>query len=938
MEFNVRKALGVILLLLCFSSLASAQNGTIYGKIVDQSTQNPIETATVFVQGTSLGALTDADGNFVIDAPAGTYTVVVKLLEYKDLTLPNIVVAAGGRTEANGQMEVFGSTVETVNITAPVQKSSNVGVMAYRRLEEGMVVGLSSTDIARSPDRNTGQVLRRVSGASIQDNRFVVIRGLSDRYNVAQVNGMALPSSEPDRRAFSFDIFPAAMLDNLVIQKTATPELPGNFAGGVIQLNTRDIPEKRFATVSASMGYNTQSTFRNFRTYEGSGSDWLGNGSTARQLPGGIPDSEEYMAQLSDNGTMYEASKLMPNDWAVQNKNSMAPGVNVNVGFGDHKQIGRSNFGFIAGGLYQNQRRLIKSERADFNLDTTRIFQFTDLQYREDAQLGGMVNLAYSYDSTQKVALKLMYNQTGEDLFVDREGVDYLNMQNIRATSMQYTGTKLLSGQLAGTHKLTRTGVEVRWGATHSILDRQVPDLRRMYYFQNIGDTVYQAFVPVGVPSPNYAGKYYGSLNEVLTGADINLGLPYHFGSYTQKANLGFNSQFRDREFEARIFGYVIARQFTFDWNRLYEGQDTIFDTDAIGDDGFRLEESTNTSDSYTAGSQLLAGYFLSDNNLPGRIRLIWGARVEQYNQRLNTITYGGDTVALDTTNIDILPSINASWEVTKNMFVRLAASRTVSRPEFRELAPFSFYDFNTSSSVYGNDTLERSHITNLDARFELYPRAGQLISATFFYKKFKNPIEQVVDASSGFGSRIYTYQNVSSATNYGAELEFRVKANRLDSLVHWVGWDRITWFANLSYISSRVDLSGVASAIGTDSTRALQGQSPYLINTGLQYLDVVRGFSVSVLFNRIGRRIFQVGSNGFLNIYEAPRSVLDVQVAVRVLRKGEIKLNYSDILNQKNVFYQDQNDNGKYDKGTDTQFYGNIFGSNLSLGFGLNF
>jgi outer membrane receptor protein involved in Fe transport len=938
MEFNVPRIIACLLILIGFGGLTQAQNGTIYGKITDKSNQNPIETATAFVQGTSLGALTDADGVFEIEVPAGTYTVIVKLMEYKDLVLSNVIVRPGEKTMLTGAMEVFGSTMDTVKITATVQKNSNVGVMAYRKVDDGMVTGISAMDIARSPDRNTSQVLRRVSGASIQENRFVVIRGLSDRYNVAQVNGMALPSSEPDRRAFSFDIFPAGMLDNLIIQKTATPDLPGNFAGGVIQLNTRDIPEKRFVNVSASAGFNTQSSFQPYTTYQGSKNDWNGNGGAARELPSDIPSTADYQNLLDSAEVRFTASKMMPNDWGVQEKKMTAPGINFNLGYGDHKKFGRSDLGFIVGGVFQNQRRVIVSERGEFNFDTTRVFNYTDRQYREDAQMGGLLNLGYSYDSTQKIALKLMYNQTGEDLIVSREGINYDNQQNVRATSMQYTGTKLISGQLGGTHKLTSKGLEVRWGGTYSKLNRTVPNLRRMYYVQNIGDTVFQAFVPVGAPSPNYAGKYYGQLNEDLMGADLNIALPYNIGAYNQKIHGGFSSQFRERDFGARVFGYVVANQFTFDWNRLMDGQDTIFDAESIGQDGFRLSESTNTSDSYTAGSQLLAGYFLSDNYLPGRLRAVWGLRLEQYGQHLNTISYGGDTIALDTTTLDLLPSINVSWEMTKNTFLRLAASRTVSRPELRELAPFSFYDFNTSSSVYGNDTLDRCHIINLDARFEFYPRAGQLLSGTVFYKKFNNPIEQVIDASTGGGSRIYTFQNVTSATNFGAELEIRLKANRIDSVLHWSGWDKITWFANLSYIRSQVNLSGVASQIGSDSTRALQGQSPYLINTGLQYFDVVKGFSVSVLFNRIGRRIFQVGSNGFLNIYEAPRSVLDLQLALRVFRKGEIKLNYSDILNQKNIFYQDQNDNGKFDKGVDSQFYGNLFGSNLSLGFGVNF
>ncbi|MFM2376083.1 MAG: hypothetical protein RLZZ165_1180 [Bacteroidota bacterium] len=938
MELFSHRILSIALIFITFCGISYSQNGRIHGTIKDKSNQSPIETASVFVQGTALGAFTDADGAFSIEAPAGTYTLVVRLLEYKDLTLPGVVVRAGEKTDVQGAMEVFGSTMDTVNITATVLKNSNVGVMSYRKLSEGMVVGVSASDIARSSDRNTSQVLRRISGASIQENRFVVIRGLSDRYNVAQINGMAMPSSEPDRRAFSFDVFPSAMLDNLIIQKTATPDLPGNFAGGVIQLNTRDIPEKRFANFSISSNYNAQSTFRPHTTYDGSASDALGSGGKARELPREIPSTAEYRRLLNDPETRYIASKYLQNNWALQNKALMAPGVNANLGIGDHKSIGRSDFGYVLGGVYQYNRRLIVSERGDYDMDTSRIFSYVDRQYREEAQLGGLVNLAYSYDNTQKLSLKVMYNQSGEDQVVLRDGTNYENDQNVLATSMQYTGTSLLSGQLAGTHGLAKNKLELRWGGTYSKLKRTVPDLRRMYYMKDLGDSIFRAYVPSGAPSPNYAGRYYGTLGEQLYGGDANLAIPYKLGRFDQKIHGGFSSQIRERDFNARVFGYVIGRTPTFDWDRLNDGQDSIFDPSAIGPNGFRVVESTNPSDSYIAGSELLAGYLLSDNHLPGGWRAIWGVRMEQFHQQLGSRTYGGDTVGIDTKTLDILPSINLSWEMSKSAYLRLAASRTVSRPEFRELAPFSFYDFNTSSSVYGNDSLVRSHILNLDARFEYYPQAGQLLSGTVFYKKFNNPIEQVIDASSGAGSRMFTYQNVLGATNYGAELELRLKANRLDSLLPWKAWDRITWFANLSYIQSSVDLSNVPSQVEGQKVRPLQGQSPYLINTGIQYFDPVRGVSFSALFNRIGRRIFQVGSNGYLDIYEAPRSVMDFQVAMRVFRRGEVKLNYSDILNQKNVFYQDQNANGSFDKDVDTQFFGNRFGSNVSLGLGLNF
>lgn len=932
------RAILSFLLVSLISLQLQAQQATLFGKVTEMVDGKPVpvEAASVTVEGTARsGGYTDVDGNFVVNVPPGTYTLIVRMVEYKEFRQEGIILESGARKQNDATLELNSVSTGPIVINGTPNKTGNGTVLGIRREGPGMNSGVSGSDISRSPDRNTGQVLRRVSGASIQENRFVIIRGLSDRYNTAQLNGMALPSTEPDRKAFAFDIFPAAMLDNLIIQKTATPDLPGAFAGGVIQLNTKDIPEKTFLNLSYSGNFNTQSTFREYLTYRGGKLDWMGRDDGSRGLPTSIPGSDDFKQLLTNVETRYTASSLFANDWQVLTKPSMMPGLNGQVSFGTFKQMGRHTIGIIAAGLHQYNQRLTLAERGDYNFDSTRIYAFADRIYGENVNMGGLLNLTWSLDSgDHKISFKALANQTGEDLMVDRNGFDFGAQQFIRATSMQYTGTRLINYQLAGVHQLTRGGVQLRWDIGYTKLNRDVPDLRRMYYNHNVGDSVFQAFVPVGAPSPNYAGKFYGFMTETMWGGDAHLSLPFKIKGANQKFNMGYSQQLRDRSFDARVFGYVISNPMTFDWTRLSEGQDTIFEADAIGDDGFRLMESTNNNDSYTAGSSLHAAYAMFDNRILRKVRLVWGLRTEIYNQHLNAVSYGGDTIGLDTTFTDILPSVNFNYEVKEDMFVRLAASRTVSRPEFRELAPFSFYDFNTSASVYGNDSLQRGYILNFDARWEVYPKAGQFLAVTGFYKSFQNPIEQVIDGSSGGGSRVYTYQNVVGANNLGIELEMRIKANRLDSLIPCKLWDRITWFTNLSFISSRVDLSNVPNA----SPRPLQGQSPYLFNTGLQYWDVTRGFTVNLLFNRSGRRIFQVGNNGYLDVYEAPRSVLDFQVALRVLKKAEIKANFSDVLNQKNVFYQDQNANGKFDDGVDTQFFGLRYGANMSLGFGLNF
>jgi len=936
----------ITLVILVITKVTFSQNSSIKGKVIDEKTGETLPGAVVVLKGTTTGGNTDLDGAFSINNLApGSYSIECKLISYNTKILTDIQVKAGEPTIISISMGSASTDLGVIEVTATVSKETNTNLLNLQKNNASLSDGISSESIKRSPDKSTSDVIKRVSGASIQDNKFVIIRGLSDRYNTAMVNGLPLPSTEPDRKAFSFDIFPSNMLDNMIIYKTASPDLPGDFAGGVIQINTKDIPEDNFISISAGAGYNTQSTFKEYKTYDGGKRDWLGMDDGKRAMPEGLPSTDEYILQLSTISTRFEASKLFENDWAIKTKNSSPLAQSYQLAFGYNDSLFKNDFGVVGAITYNNSRKLQTIHRQDFNPDLSQLFKYDDSVYKENILWGAMLNFAYKIGNNHKIAFKNMYSTNSEDAVIDRTGVNYENDQLNHATSMQYTSNTLLSNQLCGDHLISKMKLKLKWGVAYNNTKRIVPDLRRMFYYKNLtpagseSDSVFTAYVPFGVVSNSYAGKFYSKLDENLRAAYLDLAIPFELFKQKQTLKIGGTEQYKNRSFDARVFGYAVNNVSTFDWNLLTLPQDSIFAEANIGPNGFKVGELKNPSNSYSASSNLTSGYILLDDNFGKKIRLVWGARVENYRQVLNSMSYGGSPIVIDTAYFDVLPSFNFTYALTEKINIRAAGSRTVARPEFRELAPFTFYDFNTSAAVVGNPALVRTNITNADVRFEWYPGSGQLFSATGFYKQFQNPIEQIIDLSAGAGSRIYTYQNVIGATNYGFEAEVRFKLNLLDTLFHTKQFDHFTLFTNYTFIKSEVDLSNVATAVTEEEKhRPMQGQSPYIINAGIQYLNNNIGLGVSLLYNKIGRRIFLVGSNGYRNIYEAPRDLFDIQITKRFLKNGEVKFNINDIFNQESVFYQDQNESKKYEEDKDTKITGIRYGANYSLSISYKF
>ncbi len=398
--------------------VSQAQTGKIIGKIVDAKTGETLPGATVLIEGTTKGASSDFDGNFSLGGlQPGKYTIIASYITYDNKKFVDVVVKANDVTEFNITLDQSSSqTLGEVVVQAEMNKENTNTLFVMQKNNASVSDGISSESIKKTPDRSTSDVLKRVSGASIQDNKFAIIRGMSDRYNAAYLNGSPLPSSESDRRAFAFDIFPAGILDNLVIIKTATPELPGDFAGGIILINTKNIPEKNSTSVSISGGYNALTTFKNFKTYEGGKTDWLGLDDGARQLPGDIPSTQEF-SKITLNTDKIEHAKKLNYDWSLQNKTAL-PNLNLLITQANVFKLFKKDFGSIVAITYNNSNSTNIYERREFEEQGDKVQktrEFIDTTFTNNILASLLWNLSYKLNDNNQIGFKNLYSINSDD-------------------------------------------------------------------------------------------------------------------------------------------------------------------------------------------------------------------------------------------------------------------------------------------------------------------------------------------------------------------------------------------------------------------------------------------------------------------------------------------------------------------------------------------
>lgn len=953
--------------LFLFISLCSiSQNGKITGKIIDAKTGETLPGATAVIEGTTKGASCDFDGNFSLNnVPAGKVNIICSYISYDSKKFTDVEVKANDVTNLNVQLEPSSSTTfSEVVIVVEMIKENNAALTMMQKNNVSVSDGVSAETIKRTPDRNTAEVLKRVSGVTIIDDKFVIIRGLADRYNVSFLNNSPLPNTEADKKAFSFDIFPANMLDNIIVNKTATPDMPGDFAGGIVQINTKNIPDKNFISLSVNGGYNTITTGKDRVTYKGGKYDWLGFDDGSRAMPNVIPDANDF-PQL--NSTRGELAQSFKNDWSTS-KDKFDPNFSAQFAIGQNfKRKEKDFFGVLFSLTYNNSKSFYNRERYAYSNNSTGNSEnqlddkyLLDI-YGNQTLAASILNLSFKLNENHSISFKNIGSISSDNKLIHSNGSTSISDPNPAIndiTTRFFKNSTVYSGQLAGDHYMPKLKVKINWVGSYGNTKRIIPNYRTTS-FSYLGkpndpddpysvyyDVLPSAIIANATSGPDYSGyRMYSKLDENIKSFRADASRNFKISeNFKTEIKVGGFYQFRDRDFFTRQLG-LIKSSSKFKSSLLYLPSDQIFAEENMGQvipsnvagypdsSGFLLYDLTKPSDKYDAKSSLYSHYIMLNSKYKQWLTAVYGLRVENFTQTVNGHKKKNDTLTFVQGQVDYLPSVNLIFGLTEKQNIRVSYSKTLNRPEFRELAPFNFFDPETRILYSGNDTLKQCRIHNFDLRYEFYPGRGQLFSVSGFYKDFKNPIEMSVQE---YAADEVTFKNAPKAIVYGAEMEFRVILGSLFKTDSIKFLNNLSLFSNLAYFKSEVEVFNPGSTT-EKYKRPMQGQSPYVINGGILYNDNELGFSVGAMINRIGPRIFNVGSKNEPNRWENGRTVLDFQASKQFLKnKLEVRFTIKDVLHQTLYFYQNGDSNDAFNKNKDfvsfSQTYGTVYALQINF------
>lgn len=914
-------------------SMVQAQVLKLSGKVVNEKNE-PLSGVSVKITN-GAGAATDVSGNFTLSVlPGQKYELSFSAVGYAAKTISDVEVISGQVNELNVVLATVSKDMGNVVITANrsnARRETINSMISFQKNTNTVAQVISAEAIRRSPDRNTGEVLKRVPGTSIQEGKYLVVRGLADRYNQAMLNGILLSSTEPDRKTFSVDIFPAPMIENIVINKAFVPEYPGEWAGGLVQVNTKDVPAASFLNIQIGTSFNTQTIGNDFYTYRGGKYDWLGFDDGARSLPSSFPHKSQF--NLLNQQEKTDIGKSFENVWAPdKNSSGFSPvlGKIFQLNGGFNQSLGKRNkLGGILAVTYNRSYKRLDYNNAFYSVQNdiaSLNFDYHNEKYSQDVLAGALGNLSLQLGSNHKISWKNILNVNTTDYVINRTGKDFeadpVNGENIRATELAFKANTFYNTQLTGEHNLPSIGTKLRWYGSFSILDQYIPDQRRIQYNQATSGAPYSLLIS-NTRSQKSGSRYYGFLNDYVYTGGGDVTKNFKMLDLSQSVKIGYMLQVKDRLFDSRPFSIYLS---TDNPTLRQLAADQVFAPENFGtgtDNKFGFDELSGNQFRYLANTILNAGYVQFDNQFTDELRAVWGLRVEDYDQVVGSMRKE-DPRHIHSQVRDYLPALNLTYKLNSKTNLRLAGSQTVIRPEFRELSTFAFFDFELGATILGNTQLRRTKVSNLDLRYELYPRAGELLTVGVFYKYFKDPIELYFNQSGAGTSNTFNYINADEARSYGAEIEFRKKLDFASALKNF------TLQGNVSYIYNRVKKENA------QLDRPMQGQSPYLVNASLQYDLEKIGLSATLLFNVIGRRILYVGNQDVPSIWEAPRPLSDLQIAKKVIKnKGEVKWNVTDLINRRAYFYHDLDNNKKYKAGTaDALSINRKYGTNISLSF----
>ena len=883
--------------------------GILLGKVVDQKSGEDIIGANIFIVDTKLGTSTDIDGKFIVKKIAeGKYTIRISFLGYETKNISDVEIKLNENTLLNVSIsEDQGIQQQEVVVSASVIKSGEGAILAERKKTANIGDGISSEQMKKAPDATSGDALKRVTGVSIVDNKFVFVRGVTDRYNQTTLNGASVPSTSVDKKSFSFDMLPSNLLDNMNVAKTASSDLPGDFTGGLVQINTLDVPEQFSIKVMTGGSMNSITTFKDFQRSQGGSSDWIGNDDGTRLYPA-------QKISISDLGT------TLPNSWASNLKKGLVA-QSFSVSIGDRVDFEEDQLGIIAALTYRNNFQHTGIGIKEYGGGQLRrnVSGFSD---KVSVLWGGIFDVSYKLGEFNKFSIKNNYNRAAEDKVYIMSGYKADDDENIKSYQTEWEQRGMYSGQISGEHQLPELlSAKIDWMTNFSQARTEQPDRKELVY----SASPYSDQPMIAKPGERSWGKIY----EKTVGQKMNIAIP----TETMKYKFGVFNERRTKNFSMKFYQVSSNNLASENFILSTYAVDSIYRQENFGIGKFSLISFDNSSGAYDAEQDLFAYYGMVDipfSFIGESFRFTGGVRIEKSRQEISTDQgrLGSSSISSYLYNSDVLPSANITYMIDERQNIRIAYSQTVNRPEFRERSTFYFYDFDKSEYVRGNSQLSRALIRNYDLRYEIFPSFGDVIAASYFYKSFTNPIEEARTYTS-FVER--TWINAVKGKNYGWEFEVRKNLSFLNeylmssSIV--ANYTRV-----ISSIPFRENKGNSSLQQIIEGERQMQGQSPYMYNISFSFVEPTFGTSLNILYNEYGSRIDAIGDvkAGDGDVYEQKRGTVDLSISqpLGILMKGlEWKFAAKNLNNQPIVYTQ----------GKDV-YRTNVVGTNYSMQFSYSF
>jgi outer membrane receptor protein involved in Fe transport len=869
----------------------TAAPGIVTGTVFDAQTSNPIIGAKIYVNGqTTDRQVTDTSGAFRIELSGGKYTLKFTADNYQDVELTDLEVVSGQAVDASTVMANKNSvtTVDVVEKISAVTATAEA-MLTERKLASVVSDSLSNQELKQGTASDAAKALEKVTGVSVVDNGYVYVRGLGERYSATMLNSAMIPTTEPEKRVVPLDLFPAALIDSIKILKTYSPDLPGEFSGGLVQMQTVEFPAQKLLQFSTSIGFNTRTTFGRFASYAGGSLDTFGFDDGTRGLPGVIPANSRIVPGRNSEAEIQEFGRSFSRNWEPALRDSVRPSQSYNL-------VGGGTFGKwgLVGALTFSNKPQFQSEVQNYytvqgpGLPLGRLNSYDDFRvYNQGIKLGGIFNAAYKINEANKILFRnTLTRDTDKEA---RQFSGFFEQQGgiVSSERLRWIERGLISTSVEGDHAAAKLkNLLLKWQFTYSSATRDEPDLREVFR----GRQANGSFQFLAIGSSGF--RFYNSLRDRIYEPQVELSQPFFKGNISGLWKIGFRGTVRDRDFSGRRFRFLLVNPTGID---LRAPSNQLFSRENIRPNGLALREETRATDTYDASMRIYGGFAMVDLGIGTKIRLVGGIRFEDADIAVNTIdplVPGARPFISGLKNRDPLPGVNLIYQITPRQNFRVGYSRTVSRPDFRELSPFDFTNVQGGFAVSGNPDLVRASVQNVDARWEWFLGGNQILAASFFYKTFDKPIENAIQFTGEFRQ---TFVNADQARNSGFELEMRKSLGFMNK--------KLSDFAiqsNFTFVDSNVDIPARTGQFDlTSLSRPLMGQSRFIYNLMGEWSRPQLRSSAKFYWNSVSRRITDVGSNQLPDIYQERNTFVDFvyQVALTESGKANLKFNAENLL-----------------------------------------